>query len=149
MASRLGRPLTQVPTRSILIRRYIPMARIPLRQRLGTLRIISGYSSPVSVSFRQPQPRKPCRVRGDVRDVSSTCVSIHEALLPGAKIFMSDGQTCGMNAYVWNSATNIVDTVTAPANIFCNGMDQMSDGRLLIAGGNLRVRHGSTDCEHL
>ena len=50
---------------------------------------------------------------------------------------MSDGQTCGMNAYVWNSTTNIVDTVPAPANIFCNGLDQMSDGRLLVAGGHL------------
>ena len=30
----------------------------------------------------------------------------------------------------------MIDTVTAPANVFCNGMDQMSDGRLLVAGGN-------------
>ena len=50
---------------------------------------------------------------------------------------MSDGQTCGANAYVWNSTTNIIDSVPAPANIFCNGMDQMSDGRLLVAGGHL------------
>jgi len=96
-----------------------------------------GYSSPVSVSFANPNPGNPAVYGVMSGTFPLPCVSVHEALLPGARIFMSDAQTCGMNAYVWNSATNIVDTVTAPANIFCNGMDQMSDGRLLIAGGNL------------
>jgi hypothetical protein len=50
---------------------------------------------------------------------------------------MSDGQSCGANAYVWNSITNIFDYVPAPQNIFCNGLDQMSDGRLLVAGGHV------------
>ena len=96
-----------------------------------------GYSSPVSVSFANPNPGNPAVYGVMSGTFPLPCVSVHEALLPGARIFMSDAQTCGMNAYVWNSANNIVDTVTAPANIFCNGMDQMSDGRLLIAGGNL------------
>ena len=97
----------------------------------------TGNSSPVSVTFSNSNPGNPAQSGVMSGTVPLPCVSVHAALLPGARIFMSDGQTCGMNAYVWNSTTNIVDTVTAPANIFCNGLDQMSDGRLLVAGGHL------------
>jgi hypothetical protein len=97
----------------------------------------AGNSSPVSVTFLNSDPGNPALYGQMSGTVPLPFVSVHVALLPGARIFMSDGQTCGANAYVWNTATNIIDTVTAPANIFCNGIDQMSDGRLLVAGGHL------------
>jgi hypothetical protein len=96
----------------------------------------TGNSSAVSIIFSNSNPGNPALTGVMSSTVPLPCVTVHEALLPGARIFMSDGQTCGMNAFVWNSTTNIVDTVTAPANIFCNGLDQMADGRLLVAGGH-------------
>jgi hypothetical protein len=63
-------------------------------------------------------------------------VSVHQALLPGGKVLMVDGEWAGTDATVWNPVTNIFDEVPVPVNIFCNGMDQMADGRLLVAGGH-------------
>ena len=96
----------------------------------------AGNSSSVSVTFSNSTPGNPALNGMMSGTVPLPFVSIHAALLPGSRIFMSDGQACGANAYVWNSTTNIIDSVPAPANVFCNGMDQMSDGRLLLAGGN-------------
>jgi hypothetical protein len=63
-------------------------------------------------------------------------VSVHAALLPGGKILMSDGQSRGDIAIVWDPATNSVASVPAPVNIFCNGMEQMADGKILVVGGH-------------
>jgi hypothetical protein len=63
-------------------------------------------------------------------------VSVHAALLPGGKILMSDGQTLGANAYDWDPATNNIDSVPAPVNIFCNGLVQTADGKILVVGGH-------------
>jgi hypothetical protein len=97
----------------------------------------TGNSSPVSVTFSNSTPGNPALYGVMSGTFPLPLVSVHEALLPGGRIFMSDGETCGANAYVWNSTTNISDFVPAPANIFCNGLEQMSDGRLLVAGGHL------------
>ena len=97
----------------------------------------TGNSSPVSVTFSNSTPGNPALYGVMSGTFPLPLVSVHEALLPGGRIFMSDGNTCGANAYVWNSTTNLIDFVPAPGNIFCNGLDQMSDGRLLVAGGHL------------
>ena len=79
----------------------------------------------------------------DWREIGSPHL-VHSALLPGGKIFMSDGQSAGAAAIVWDPATNSSSSVPAPANIFCNGMEQMADGRLFIAGGHAGGHIGLT-----
>ena len=64
-------------------------------------------------------------------------VSVHSALLPGGKILMSDGQSLGTTAIVWDPATNNVDSVPISVNIFCNAMEQMADGKILVVGGTV------------
>ncbi|SAL86437.1 exported oxidase [Caballeronia arvi] len=41
-------------------------------------------------------------------------------------------------AYVWDPATRTGHSVTPPENIWCGGQTILSDGRVFIAGGNLR-----------
>jgi hypothetical protein len=49
---------------------------------------------------------------------------------------MSDGFDLGNIAIDWNYRLNTIDSVDSPWNMFCNGMDQMADGRLMIVGGH-------------
>jgi hypothetical protein len=63
-------------------------------------------------------------------------VSVHTALLPGGRVFMSGPFDLGNIAYDWCYRLNTFNEVDAPWNMFCNGMDQMADGRLLVAGGH-------------
>jgi hypothetical protein len=67
--------------------------------------------------------------------VSLPLVSVHSALLPDGRILMSDGQSDGFTAIVWNPTTNTTDSVPAPVNIFCGAWEQMADGRILAVGG--------------
>lgn len=41
-------------------------------------------------------------------------------------------------AYLWNPATRAGEFVPAPENIWCGGQTILADGRVFIAGGNLR-----------
>jgi chitodextrinase len=68
--------------------------------------------------------------------VSLPIVSVHSALLPSGKILMSDGQDYGSDARVWDPATNTIVKVPAPVNIFCGAWEQMTDGRIIVFGGN-------------
>jgi hypothetical protein len=96
----------------------------------------TGVSSPVSVTFSNSNPGKPAQSGVWSNVVPLPVVAVHTALLPNGSVFMSDGMGYGANAIDWHYINNIIDTVTAPQNIFCNGMDQMADGRLMIVGGH-------------
>jgi len=41
-------------------------------------------------------------------------------------------------AYVWDPATRTGHSITSPENIWCGGQTILSDGRVYVAGGNLR-----------
>jgi Domain of unknown function (DUF1929)/Bacterial Ig domain/Galactose oxidase, central domain len=97
---------------------------------------VAGNSSPVSVNFSNSNPGNPAQFGVMSGVVPLPLVSVHQALLPGGKVLMVDGEWAGTDATVWNPVTNIFDEVPVPVNIFCNGMDQMADGRLLVAGGH-------------
>jgi hypothetical protein len=75
--------------------------------------------------------------------VSLPLVPVHSALLPDGRILMSDGQSDGATAIVWNPATNTTDPVPpAPVNIFCGAWEQMADGRILVVGGHAGAHIG-------
>jgi hypothetical protein len=98
-----------------------------------------GNSSSVPVTFSSTGTPAQSGIWSGT--VSLPIVAVNSALLPNGKILMWDGQSFGPNAIVWNSATNIVDTVPAPANIFCSGQEQMADGRILVVGGHAGLAH--------
>ena len=76
---------------------------------------------------------------------------IHQILLPTGKVLWltpADEHEEGGRAYLWDPATQAArrvnpprvryhDGVTRPANLFCSGHAALTDGRILVAGGNL------------
>jgi hypothetical protein len=96
----------------------------------------TGNSNPVSVTFSNSNPGNPVQFGMWSGTVSLPLVSVHSALLPNGKILMSDGQSLGATAVVWDPTVNTTDSVPVPVNIFCNGMEQMADGRILVVGGH-------------
>jgi Bacterial Ig domain len=90
---------------------------------------VAGNSSPVSVNFSNSNPGNPAQLGVMSGVVPLPLCPVHEALPPGGKVLMVDGEWAGTDAMVWNPVTNIIDSVPVPVNIFCNGMDQMADGR--------------------
>jgi len=69
-------------------------------------------------------------------------VAVNSMLLPNGKVFLYDGQSFGYDAVIWNPAINAVNTVGTPANLFCSGMEQMADGRILVVGGHIATHTG-------
>ncbi len=57
-------------------------------------------------------------------------VAVNSALLPNGSILMSEGQSNGGIAVVWDPATGWIDQVPVPVNQFCSGWEQMGDGRI-------------------
>ena len=104
----------------------------------------AGTSNPVSVFFSNSNPGNPAQFGMWSGTIPVSIMPVHSALLPNGKIFMSDAQSAGADAIVWDPATYSSASVTAPANIFCNGMEQMADGRLLIVGGHAGGHIGLT-----
>ena len=102
----------------------------------------TGTSNPVSVFFSNSNPGNPAQFGMWSGTIPVSIVSVHSALLPDGKIFMSDGQSAGADAIVWDPATYNSASVTAPANIFCNGMEQMADGRILSWEGTREATLG-------
>jgi hypothetical protein len=94
-----------------------------------------AYSSPVSVTFSNSSPGNPAQLGVWSGTVPLPIVSVHSALLPNGKVLMIEGQTDGEIAIVWDPATAWADQVPAPVNEFCNGAEQMADGRILVVGG--------------
>jgi len=101
-----------------------------------------GNAHPVSVTFSNSSPGNPAQSGVWSGAVWLPLVSVNAALLPGGKVLLYDGQSLGPSAIVWNPATDTVDFVPAPANIFCSGLEQLADGRILVAGGHIIAHNG-------
>jgi hypothetical protein len=69
-------------------------------------------------------------------------VAVNSALLPNGSILMSEGQSNGGIAVVWDPATGWIDQVPVPVNQFCSGWEQMGDGRILVVGGAISAHTG-------
>ena len=74
--------------------------------------------------------------------VTLPIVAIHAALLRDGRVLMWDGQSYGASAIVWDPLTNSSVPVPAPVNIFCSGIEQMSDGQIFVAGGHVTAHAG-------
>jgi Domain of unknown function (DUF1929)/Galactose oxidase, central domain len=86
-----------------------------------------------------PDPKKYGAWSGTV---SLPLVAVHSALLPNGRVLMSDGQSFGRNAIVWDPIGKTSISVPAPTNIFCGAMEQMGDGRILVVGGHIAAHRG-------
>jgi hypothetical protein len=102
----------------------------------------TANASPVSVTFSNPSPGNPAQFGLWSGTVPLPIVSVNSALLPNGKILMWDGQSFGGNAVVWNPTTNATYSVPVPANVFCSGLEQMADGRILVVGGHISAHVG-------
>lgn len=68
---------------------------------------------------------------------------VHSHLLPTGKVIFWPGYTFGDNAQIWDPATGtFTSTPFAGYNVFCAGHALLSDGRLLVTGGNLSINYG-------
>jgi hypothetical protein len=55
---------------------------------------------------------------------------------------MWDGQSAGVNTYVWDPATNAVLSLSSVRNIFCGASTLLADGRLFSVGGHTQLHWG-------
>jgi hypothetical protein len=62
-------------------------------------------------------------------------VAIHSVLLDTGKVLQWDGWQQPEPTQVWDPATQTFTTQTAPDSIFCSGMAELPDGRVLVVGG--------------
>jgi hypothetical protein len=62
-------------------------------------------------------------------------VAIHSALMKNGNVLQFDGWQQPQPTDVWNPSTQAFTTQTAPDGIFCSGMAELPDGRVIIIGG--------------
>jgi hypothetical protein len=62
-------------------------------------------------------------------------VAIHSILLKNGNVLQFDGWQQPEPTQVWNPSSNTFTTQTAPDSIFCSGMAELPDGRVLVVGG--------------
>ena len=62
-------------------------------------------------------------------------VAIHSVLLKNGNVLQFDGWQQPEPTQVWNPSTGTFTTQTAPDSIFCSGMAELPDGRVLVIGG--------------
>ena len=63
-------------------------------------------------------------------------VTVHSILLPTGKVLQFDGWQNPEPTQVWDPAANTFHNIVPASSIFCSGNATMSDGRVLIAGGD-------------
>ncbi|HWF71863.1 MAG TPA: fibronectin type III domain-containing protein, partial [Solirubrobacteraceae bacterium] len=61
--------------------------------------------------------------------------AIHSILLDTGNVLQFDGWQQPEPTQVWNPSTQTFTTQTAPDSIFCSGMAELPDGRVLVVGG--------------
>jgi hypothetical protein len=62
-------------------------------------------------------------------------VAIHSILMDNGKVLQFDGWQQPEPTEVYDPATQTFATQTAPDSIFCSGMAELPDGRILVVGG--------------
>ncbi len=72
-------------------------------------------------------------------------VPVHAALMHTGEVLMWDGQELGASTGVWNPTTQAFTAITAPANLFCAGPNQLPDGRIAVVGGHIDTHIGLPD----
>src|SRR5262245_34102936 len=103
----------------------------------------STTSDPVSVTVAATTP---AIVGQWAAPVTWPIVAIHASLLRTGEVLAWDGQSSGGDARLWNSTTGVFTSVPNPlTNMFCSAHSQLSDGRLLVAGGHLSGHVGLRD----
>jgi len=103
----------------------------------------SRTSAPVSVTVVTPTPALVGRW-GTV--FSWPIVAVNASLLPTGEVLTYDGQDRGYDARLWNPTTNTFTSVpNATTNMFCSGQCQLTDGRLMVAGGHVSGHVGLKD----
>jgi Domain of unknown function (DUF1929)/Fibronectin type III domain/Glyoxal oxidase N-terminus len=62
-------------------------------------------------------------------------VAIHSVLLDTGQVLQFDGWQQPEPTQVWDPSTGTFTNQTAPDSIFCSGMAQLPDGRVIVVGG--------------
>ena len=62
-------------------------------------------------------------------------VAIHSILLKTGNFLAWDGWQQPQPTYLWNTSGGTFTQITAPDSIFCSGVAQLPDGRVLVVGG--------------
>ena len=98
------------------------------------------FAKPVATNKK---PATPANVGSWTAPLKIGAVGIHMALLYTGKVLMyfSDqpiGSGTGSVAVVWNPTTNAItpNNVPFPYNIFCSGMVELPNGRIMMMGGH-------------
>lgn len=102
----------------------------------------TATAGPISVTFSNGSPGNPAVSGVWSGAVPLPIVAVNSILLPTGKVLLYDGESFAYTAITWNPATNTVDSVPAPVNIFCSGHEQMADGRIFVVGGHIAAHEG-------
>ncbi len=62
-------------------------------------------------------------------------VAVHSILLDTGNVLQWDGWQQPEPTQVWNPSTGVFTSQVAPDSIFCSGMAELPDGRVLVVGG--------------
>ena len=107
-----------------------------------TLRNVSSVTT-VPVSFANATAGDPAQTGYWSGTFNWPFVAIHSSLMYTGKILMWDGQSyAGHDAKVWDPVTNAFVDVASSDNIFCAGLTQLPDGRVLVTGGHVDAHVG-------